>query len=155
MNSNIVHASLQRRAVPNISSCYHGSIWLLILCGDGELNPGPARQADIFPCGHCAIAVSWSEQGVCCYNHSLWFHRTYHSMSLTEYEEIGDRSRKVTGPVLTYQTRSIHTSWFPKPNPQGIPTLTMRERHQYHLHPPLSHSIHRATAAPWLQMEHP
>ena len=94
MNSNIVHASLRRRAVRNISSCYHGSIWLLIICGDVELNPGPARQADIFTCGYCELAVCWSHQGVCCNNCSLWFHGICHSMSLTEYGEIGDRSWK-------------------------------------------------------------
>ena len=92
-NSHIVYAGICRRAIPSLSTDHHVTTWIMMMCGDVEMNPGPARPADIFPCGFCDLAVSWSEHGVQCDGCSVWFHPTCHSMSETLYDQIGTTDR--------------------------------------------------------------
>ena len=92
-NSHIVYAGIRRRAVPSFTTDHHVTTWILIMCGDVELNPVPRRPADIFPCGLCDLAVSWSEHGVQCDSCEMWFHTTCHSMSESVYEELGDTDK--------------------------------------------------------------
>ena len=46
---------------------------LILLAGDIQMNPGPGNRS-VFPCGACEIPVTWSQEGVCCNNCSVWYH---------------------------------------------------------------------------------
>ena len=67
--------------------CSHNRQFVLIILDTRTVSLAPVP-------GYCEIAVRWADQGVCCDNCSLWFHRTCHSMSLTKCGEIGHRSWK-------------------------------------------------------------
>jgi len=58
---------------------------IIILAGDIETNPGP-RAANIFPCGLCDRPVTWSREGICCDNCSIWHHRSCIELCTTDYE---------------------------------------------------------------------
>ena len=48
---------------------------ILLLCGDIEINPGP-RNKTINPCRLCDRPVTWSCEGICCDDCSVWHHRS-------------------------------------------------------------------------------
>jgi len=53
---------------------------LILLAGDIQTNPGP-RNASVFPCGTCDAAVTWTQEGVCCNNCSIWYHKSCEDIS--------------------------------------------------------------------------
>lgn len=44
---------------------------LLLLCGDININPGPAWK---FPCGHCKKPVKCNQLGIQCHSCDSWLH---------------------------------------------------------------------------------
>ena len=58
---------------------------IITLAGDIETNPGP-RAANIFPCGLCDRPVTWSREGICCDNCSIWHHCSSIELCSTDYE---------------------------------------------------------------------
>ena len=48
----------------------------LLLAGDVSPNPGPKRQASVYPCGLCDLPVTWDCQGVCCDDCDIWHHKS-------------------------------------------------------------------------------
>ena len=65
---------------------------MLLLCGDVEVNPGPRKAPEIFPCGCCEIKVDWGQKAVCCDDCSLWYHKSCISMRSTTYDNLSSAS---------------------------------------------------------------
>ena len=64
-------------------------ILVLLLAGDIEQNPGPAKQnATVWPCGICQYPVTWGHQGVACDGCSLWHHKSCLSMCSNDYKDL-------------------------------------------------------------------
>ena len=62
---------------------------VLLLAGDIELNPGPAkRNAAVWPCGICQYPVTWEHHGVACDGCSLWHHKSCLSMCSNDYKDL-------------------------------------------------------------------
>jgi hypothetical protein len=52
-------------------------ICIILLSGDIETNPGPVKNAEIFPCGLCDLPVTWEHvNGICCDGCDIWHHRS-------------------------------------------------------------------------------
>ena len=51
-------------------------VLILIMAGDIESNPGPLAARNYFPCGLCEKPVTWSTEGVCCDDCSMWHHKS-------------------------------------------------------------------------------
>jgi hypothetical protein len=91
-DNNIVHSFIvlngnkYNRPLSTVKVNKGETIWVLILLvsGDVELNPGP-RQCSIYPCGYCQIPVTWSTEGVCCDDCSIWHHRSCLELCAGEY----------------------------------------------------------------------
>ena len=60
-------------------------LFLLLAAGDVEPNPGPPLKST-FPCGYCQTAVTWSDQGVCCDDCSMWHHKSCLEMGTAEFD---------------------------------------------------------------------
>ena len=67
------------------------AVLLILLSGDIQLNPGPGNQS-IFPCGTCDIPVTWSQEGVCCNNCSVWYHKSCEDLSSKNMSYLGRSS---------------------------------------------------------------
>ena len=61
-------------------------LWLLLVCGDVESNPGPVR----FPCGCCGKAVKVNQDGVLCDGCGKWLHRKCIYMDRKVYLQLGE-----------------------------------------------------------------
>ena len=91
-----------RRCIPSVSDCDNLTLLLLLLSGGIAVNPGPMqhdvntapRLASVLPCGHCELAVNWSDHAICCDSCSIWYHRSCHDMSVTQYRNLVDESWK-------------------------------------------------------------
>ena len=58
----------------------------LLLAGDIAINPGPTHlNKTVYPCALCENPVTWSTDGVCCDECSLWHHRSCIEMSIADY----------------------------------------------------------------------
>jgi len=57
----------------------------LILAGDISTNPGP-RNASLFPCGVCDLAVTSDCRAVACDDCSVWYHRTCIDLCTADYD---------------------------------------------------------------------
>ena len=66
-------------------------ILLLLLAGDIQMNPGPGNRS-VFPCGCCDIPVTWSQEGVCCNNCSVWYHKSCEDLSSRNMSYLGRSS---------------------------------------------------------------
>ena len=66
-------------------------ILLILLSGDINMNPGPGNRS-IFPCGVCDIPVNWTQEGVCCNNCSVWYHKSCDDLSSRNMSYIGRSS---------------------------------------------------------------
>ena len=66
-------------------------ILLLLLAGDIQMNPGPGNRS-VFPCGTCDIPVTWSQEGVCCNNCSVWYHKSCEDLSSRNMSYLGRSS---------------------------------------------------------------
>ena len=75
--------SYSRHSIQSATTCSKISL-LVLLSGDIYLNPGSTAH-DIYPRGHCEHPPNWSDQAVLCDSCEVWFHRSYHNMSITEY----------------------------------------------------------------------
>ena len=60
-------------------------LFLLLAAGDVEPNPGPPLKST-FPCGYCQTAVTWSDQGVCCDDCSMWHHKSCLDMNSADFD---------------------------------------------------------------------
>ena len=64
----------------------------LLLAGDVASNPGPAGKKiplkDHFPCAICENPVTWSTQGVCCDDCSVWHHLSCTEIPHDNYENL-------------------------------------------------------------------
>ena len=91
-----------QRCIPSVSGRGNLTLLLLLLNGDIAVNPGPMqhdvntapRPVSVFPCDHCELAVNWSDHAICCDSCSIWYHRSCHDMSVTQYRNLGDESWK-------------------------------------------------------------
>ena len=91
-----------RRCIPSVSGRDNLTLLLLLFSGDIAVNQGPMqhdmntapRPASVFPCGHCELAVNWSDHAICCDSCSIWYHWACHDMSVTQYRNLGDESWK-------------------------------------------------------------
>ena len=61
--------------------------WLLLLAGDIEKNPGPAR----FPCTVCRKPVKRNQRGIECSKCAHWTHAKCGGVSPEEYVKVGER----------------------------------------------------------------
>ena len=69
------------RCIPSVSGRDNLT---LLLSGDIDVNPGPMqhdvntapRPTSVFPCGHCELAVNWSDDAICCDLCSIWCHQS-------------------------------------------------------------------------------
>ena len=103
----------------NIKSVNSSSLLFLILllAGDVELNPGP-EDVYIFPCGHCNRPVTWSQQGVCCDDCSIWFHLSCGDSNLSNYSDLESskvnwycfRCNSLNVQNFTYNSSLLQTS---------------------------------------------
>ena len=59
-------------------------LWRLLICGDIELNPGPAR----WPCVLCSEPVTSNQDGIECSSCRIWCHRKCDGLSLNEYHRL-------------------------------------------------------------------
>ena len=66
-------------------------ILLILLASDIKINPGPGNRS-VFPCGTCAIQVTWSQEGVCCNNCSVWYHKSCEDLSSKNMSYLGRSS---------------------------------------------------------------
>ena len=57
---------------------------LLAVSGDIHPNPGPS----IYPCGLCDRPVTWSQDGICCDQCSIWIHRSCVEMCSADYRAL-------------------------------------------------------------------
>ena len=57
---------------------------LLLIAGDVEVNPGPAKH----PCGSCSKAVKSNQRGIFCEVCYLWYHTKCINMCLSEYQRL-------------------------------------------------------------------
>ena len=80
-----VPQSFKRRSIPRATKPQHLMLFLLHLCGDIELNPGPAMADDTCACGYCQLRVSWHDLAVCCDDCGVWFHKTCQSIPSAEF----------------------------------------------------------------------
>ena len=106
--------SYSRRSIPSATTRSNISLLVLLLSGDIAPNPGPAAR-DIYPCGHCELPVNWSDQAVLCDSCEIWFHRSCHSMSATEYanlqSDISWKCYRCNHPISnTYHSYELHDS---------------------------------------------
>ena len=65
---------------PILSLC----LTLLLVCGDIELNPGPAPS--VYHCGFCELPVDRSEVAVACDECSIWYHKSCLEMSTSKFQ---------------------------------------------------------------------
>lgn len=73
----------------NINNCHLSCILNLVLmsAGDIQTNPGPQhRNRTVNPCGLCERPVTWSCEGVCCDDCSIWHHRSCIELCTYDYE---------------------------------------------------------------------
>ena len=90
ISHNMKHSKIQPRKQSN----YHLINLLLILSGQIETNPGPAR-AIKFPCGECYKAVKWGQRAIACDSCDKWFHKEcieMNSIIYHAYESTADLS---------------------------------------------------------------
>ena len=73
-----------RSSVPRLVS-----VWTIILAGDIELNPGPARKWK-FPCGVCAGPVKSNQKGILCEICNTWLHTRCIGMPDSVYSKLQD-----------------------------------------------------------------
>lgn len=105
----------------------------LLLSGDIQQNPGPAKQnTTINPCGLCERPVTWeSAQGVCCDNCSVWVHRSCVELCTEDYELLNRssvqwlccRCDSMNVDSFTYHSFELHTYNFFSPLSQLNLTL--------------------------------
>ena len=69
-----------RSSAPVAPACY----WLLLLCGDVEINPGPVK----FPCTICQRPVKRNQRGICCDACDRWTHAICASVGNQEYTRL-------------------------------------------------------------------
>ena len=60
------------------------SIWLLLLAGDIEVNPGPVR----YPCIQCSKHVKQSDEGIFCDRCKWWTHTVCCDVNPDEYNSL-------------------------------------------------------------------
>ena len=76
------------RLCPSLGSRQHSppkldfgsALFLILLSGQVELNPGPPMfgsliLSSIFPCGYSEDPVTWEQRGICCDSCDMWFHK--------------------------------------------------------------------------------
>lgn len=80
----------------------------LILAGDIATNPGPTQSKSVYPCGLCENPVTWSTDGVCCDECSLWHHRSCIEMSIADYNLL----HRSNVQWLCYKCNSINVDSF-------------------------------------------
>jgi len=95
-----LHASLRRVCSPDATTTKNCAMYMLLLCGDVEPNPGPCKlhmpaplggkQRDDHLCGYCDLRVDWSDLAVCCDNCDIWYHRPCHGMTTEEFGNVHD-----------------------------------------------------------------
>ena len=56
--------------------------YVLLVCGDVEMNPGPTYK---YPCGTCLKPVKSNQMGLLCSDCCTWFHIKCQSVSSQEY----------------------------------------------------------------------
>ena len=106
--------SYSRRSIPSATTRSNISLLVLLLSGDIAPNPGPAAR-DISPSGHCELPVNRSDQAVLYDSCEIWFHRSCHSMSATEYanlqSDISWKCYRCNHPISnTYHSYELHDS---------------------------------------------
>ena len=67
---------------PRLSLC----LPLLLVCGDIEINPGPAPS--VYHCGFCELPVDWSDVAVACDECSIWYHKSCLEMSTSKFQSL-------------------------------------------------------------------
>ena len=73
--------------LPSETTKTHNILLLaIILAGDVELNPGPNKNASVYPCGLCEKPVTWNCQGVCCDACDIWHHKSCIELCTHDYE---------------------------------------------------------------------
>ena len=66
---------------------------ILLLCGDIQQNPGPVRNAHIYPCGLCELPVTWEHvDGLCCDGCDVWHHRSCIELCSADYDLLARHS---------------------------------------------------------------
>ena len=85
--ANILHYKHTPQASPG-SDRHCLAILLILLAGDIQTNPGPGNRST-FPCGTCDIPVTWSQEGVCCNNCSVWYHKSCEDLSSRNMSYLG------------------------------------------------------------------
>ena len=79
-----LHAQRKWSGYPESSkhSLIKATITLLLAVSGGiHPNPGPS----IYPCGLCDRPVTWSQDGICCDQCSIWIHRSCVEMCSADY----------------------------------------------------------------------
>jgi len=89
--SKSTYCCYSRRSVPVITTPKYCTVFMLLLCGDIEPNPGP-RQQSRFPCGYCALDVNWSHRALACDECGIWFHKSCHDISTTTFDNLANES---------------------------------------------------------------
>ena len=88
--ANILHGKHTPPASPGSDRrCL--AILLILMAGDIQMNPGPGNRST-FPCGTCDIPVTWSQEGVCCNNCSVWYHKSCEDLSSRNMSYLGRSS---------------------------------------------------------------
>ena len=95
------------------------AILLILLSGNIQLNPGPGNRS-IFLCGTCDIPVSWSKEGVCCNNCSVWYHKSCEDLSSRNMSYLGRSSviwhcckcDSINEDSFTFNSFELYTSNF-------------------------------------------
>ena len=78
---------------------------------------GAKARAKIFPCGYCEREVSWAHMAVACDACDIWFHRSCHSLSIREYENLGNedswrcyRCKTIVNDSFSYHSYELAVS---------------------------------------------
>ncbi len=82
MHRKLSHLSLSRLTKLSLV------IWLLLLSGDIEVNPGPTNWK--YPCGTCSNPVKTNQHGILCEICTRWFHTKCIGMGTKEYTELSE-----------------------------------------------------------------
>lgn len=108
-------------------------LFVVLLAGDIELNPGPKWK---FPCGSCAGPVRSNQKGIFCDVCGMWFHTRCIGLSNDEYSSLQASPdawacRRCLSEALPFHSSSCPPSPSPTNQPdQGKPMQISQPRHQ-------------------------
>ena len=95
------------------------SLFIILLAGDIQLNPGPCPQTSTYPCGTCELPVTWSSAGICCDQCDVWHHKScIDEMNSEEFSKLENsasdwncfKCKSISSSSFTYHSFCLESS---------------------------------------------